>query len=156
LNPATVLVLTSCREGKIRYLGFSELSADSLRRAASVHTVSALQTEYSPFELTIESSTTGILAASRELGVPIVAYSPLGRGFMTGKYQSVDDFEDGDFRKTAPRFSKENFPKNLTILHKFEEIAAKKGFSSGQICLAWLLAQGDDIFVIPGYVSIRR
>jgi len=108
--------------------------------------------EYSPFELTIESSTTGILAAARELGVSIVAYSPLGRGFMSGKYQSVDDFEDGDFRKYAPRFSRENFPKNLTILHKFEEIASKKGSSSGQVCLAWLLAQGDDVFVIPGYV----
>lgn len=81
-----------------------------------------------------------------------MAYSPLGRGFMTGQYQSVDDFEDGDFRKTVPRFSKENFPKNLAILHKFEEIAAKKGASSGQVCLAWLLAQGDDMFVIPGYV----
>ena len=81
-----------------------------------------------------------------------MAYSPLGRGFMTGKYQSVDDFEDGDFRKTVPRFSKENFPKNLAILHKFEEIAAKKGASSGQVCLAWLLAQGDDMFVIPRYV----
>lgn len=141
-------------EGKIRYIGFSELSADSLRRAATVYPIAALQMEYSPFEITIESTATPILATAREFGVSIVAYSPLGRGFMTGKYQSADDFEDGDFRKGTPRYSKENFPKNLAILHRFEEIAKKRGFTSGQICLAWLLAQGNDIFVIPGYVLL--
>jgi len=106
--------------------------------------------EYSPFEIAIESTQTKVLSTARELGVALVAYSPLARGFMTGKYKSPDDFEEGDFRKIAPRYSKENFPKNLELLNKFEEIAAKKGCTPSQLCLAWLLAQGDDIFPIPG------
>lgn len=113
--------------------------------------LSNLQRFHSPFELSIENPTTPILTTARELGVAIVAYSPLGRGFITGKYKSVEDFEDSDFRKIAPRFSKENFSKNLGIVHKFEEIALRRSASSGQVCLAWLLAQGENIFVIPGY-----
>lgn len=108
--------------------------------------------EYSPFETHIESPTTEVLATARELGVALVAYSPLGRGFMTGKYRSPDDFEDGDARKVTPRYSKENFPKNLVLLEKFESIAMVKGCSAGQLALAWLLKQGDDVFPIPGYV----
>jgi aryl-alcohol dehydrogenase-like predicted oxidoreductase len=109
--------------------------------------------EYSPFELGIESPTIKVLGTARELGVAVVAYSPLGRGFMTGKYRSPNDFEDGDARKGIPRYSAENFPKNLVLLEKFEEIARKKGCKASQLCLAWLLAQGDDIFPIPGYVA---
>jgi aryl-alcohol dehydrogenase-like predicted oxidoreductase len=106
--------------------------------------------EYSPFEMAVESPETNVLATARELGVAMVAYSPLGRGFMTGKYRSPDDFDADDFRKVAPRFSAENFPANLKLLQKFEEIAVKKKCTPGQLCLAWILAQGDDIFTIPG------
>ena len=109
--------------------------------------------EYSPFELSIESAATPLLSTCRELGVALVAYSPLARGFFSGRYTSPADFEEGDFRKMAPRFSAENFPKNLLLLRKFEELALRKGVTSGQLCLAWLLAQGDDIFVIPGSVG---
>jgi aryl-alcohol dehydrogenase-like predicted oxidoreductase len=138
------------RQRKIRYIGFSELSAKSLRRACAVDTITALQMEYSPFEMGIESPKTQVLSTTRELGVALVAYSPLGHGFMSGKYKSPDDFEEGDWRIMVPRFSKENFPKNLDLLYKFEEIASKKRCTSTQLCLAWLLAQGDDIFPIPG------
>ena len=100
----------------------------------------------------IESPQTSLLATARELGVALVAYSPLGRGFISGQYKSPDDFEEGDFRKITPRYSKENFPKNLELVGKFQEIAAKKNCTSGQLCLVWLLAQGDDIFPIPGYI----
>jgi aryl-alcohol dehydrogenase-like predicted oxidoreductase len=140
------------RQGKIRHIGFSELSEVSLRRACKVHPVAALQMEYSPFELSIESSATPLLSTCRELGVALVAYSPLARGFLTGRYKSHDDLEDGDFRKSAPRFSAENFPKNLELLRKFEEVAQRKNVTSGQLCLAWLLAQDDCVFVIPGQV----
>jgi aryl-alcohol dehydrogenase-like predicted oxidoreductase len=109
--------------------------------------------EYSPFAMEIESNETNLLATARELGVALVAYSPLGRGFTSGKYKSPDDFEDRDFRKMTPRYSKENFPKNLELVDKFQELASRKNCSSGQLCLAWLLAQGDDVFPIPGYVS---
>jgi aryl-alcohol dehydrogenase-like predicted oxidoreductase len=138
------------REGKIRYLGFSELSAASLRRACAVHKITALQMEYSPFEMSIESPATQVLATARELGVALVAYSPLGRGFMTGQYKSPADFEEGDVRRIIPRFSEENFSKNLTLLKHFEDIASNKRCTPGQLCLAWLLKQGDDIFPIPG------
>lgn len=106
--------------------------------------------EYSPFEMAVESPETNFLSTARSLGVALVAYSPLGRGFITGKYLSPDDFEETDFRRIAPRFSAENFPKNLELVRKFEEMAAKKGCTSGQLCLAWLMAQGDDVFLIPG------
>lgn len=118
-----------------------------------MHPITAIQMEYSPFAMEIESNETNLLATARELGVALVAYSPLGRGFISGKYKSPDDFEDGDFRKMTPRYSKENFPKNLELVDKFQELASKKKCRSGQLCLAWLLAQGDDVFPIPGYVS---
>jgi len=126
------------------------LSAESLRRAFNVHPVAALQMEYSPFELSIESAATPLLSTCRELGVAFVAYSPLARGFLTGRYTSPADFEEEDFRRTAPRFSAQNFPRNLELLRKFEDVAMKKGITCGQVCLAWLLAQGNDVFVIPG------
>lgn len=133
-------------------MGFSELSAESLRRACSVHPITALQMEYSPFFLDIEHASIGVLAAARELGVSIVAFSPLARGFLSGQYKSPADFEETDFRRTVPKFSEENFPKNLELVKRFEEVAVRKACTPGQLCLAWLLAQGEDIFPIPGYV----
>ena len=142
------------REGKVKYIGISESSAQTLRRAHAVHPISALQIEYSPWTLDIESSSTDILATARELGVAIIAYSPLGRGFLTGKYQSPDDFEEGDFRRNNPRFSKENFGKNLALVDKIKAIADKKGATPGQLTLAWLMEQGEDIIPIPGTKKI--
>jgi len=149
------LLTWSYSEGKIKYLGLSEISADTLRRACKVHHIDAVQIEYSPFAIDIESPETNLLKTCRELGVAIVAYSPLGRGMMTGAYKSPDDFEDGDFRKFMPRFTPENFPKNLKLVNGIEEIAKKKGVKPGQLTLAWLLAQGDDIIPIPGTKKIK-
>ena len=105
--------------------------------------------EYSPFALDIESPQIALLQTCRELGVAVVAYSPLGRGFLTGVYKSPADFEEGDFRKVAPRFSEENFPKNLKLVEQLKEVAAKKQCTVGQLTLAWLMAQGEDIIPIP-------
>jgi len=144
------------KEGKIKYLGLSECSSDSLRRACKVHHIDAVQIEYSPFSLDIESDQIKLLATARELGVAIVAYSPIGRGMITGAIRSPDDLEEGDFRSYAPRFSKENFHKNLELVDQIGEIAQKKGVTASQLTLAWLLAQGDDIFPIPGTTKIER
>ncbi|KAJ4294496.1 hypothetical protein N0V90_008187 [Kalmusia sp. IMI 367209] len=143
-------------EGKFKYLGLSECSSDSLRRAHAVHPITAVQVEYNPFALEIESKQINLMRTARELGVAIVAYSPLGRGMFTGQYSSPDDFEDGDFRKFAPRFSKENFPKNLKLVDHLAELAKKKSVATGQLVLAWLLAQGEDIFPIPGTQRLER
>jgi len=143
------------KAGKIHYLGLSEVSSETLRRACKVHHIDAVQVEYSPFAIDIENPSINLLKTCRELGVAIVAYSPLGRGFVTGQYKSPDDFEEGDFRKFAPRFSKENFPKNLKLVDGLVEIAKKKGCTPGQLTLAWLLAQGDDIIPIPGTKKIK-
>jgi aryl-alcohol dehydrogenase-like predicted oxidoreductase len=137
------------RQGKISAIGLSEVSANTIRRAEKVHHIDAVQLEYSPFALDIESPEIGILKTCRELGITVVAYSPLGRGFLTGQIKSPADFEDGDFRKYAPRYSEENFPKNLKLVEKLQELASKKGCTSGQLSLAWLLAQGEDIIPIP-------
>ncbi|KAL6707226.1 hypothetical protein ACN47E_004773 [Coniothyrium glycines] len=144
------------KEGKIKYLGLSEVSSDTLRRAHKVHPISAVQVEYSPFALEIESEQINLLKTCRELGVAVVAYSPLNRGMMTGAFKSPADFEEGDFRKFAPRFAAENFPKNLKLVDRIAQIAEKKGVTSAQLTLAWLLAQGDDIFPIPGTTKISR
>ncbi|GBB99718.1 hypothetical protein RclHR1_03600014 [Rhizophagus clarus] len=141
------------KEGKVKYIGLSECSAATLRRAYKVHPITAVQMEYSPWTLDIEKN--GVLEACRELGVTIVAYSPLGRGFLTGKYKSIDDFEPNDFRRTVPRFQGENFNKNLEIVHKFNEFASKKGVTAGQLCLAWVIAQGEDFVTIPGTRKIK-
>ena len=133
----------------MRHIGVSEVSAATLRRAHAVHPISALQIEYSPWTLDIESDSTDVLRTARELGVAIVAYSPLGRGFLTGKYKSPDDFEEGDFRKSNPRFSRENFAKNLELVDRIKALAEKKGCTPGQLTLAWLLEQGEDIIPIP-------
>lgn len=140
--------------GKIRYLGLSECSADSLRRAYKVAPIHAVQVEYSPFSLDIETETVDLLRTCRELGVAVVAYSPLGRGFLTGRYRSPEDFEEGDLRRISPRFSPENFGKNLEIVDALKAIAEKKGATAAQVTLAWLMAQGDDIIPIPGTTRI--
>lgn len=144
------------QEGKIKYLGLSEISSATLRRAHKVHPISAVQVEYSPFALEIESAQIDLLKTCRELGVAVVAYSPLSRGMLTGAYKSADDFGEGDFRSFAPRFSKENFPKNLKLVEKIKEVAEKKGVTPGQATLAWLMAQGQDIFPIPGTTKKER
>ena len=143
------------KEGKIKYIGLSECSAETLRRASKVHHIAAAQMEYSPFSLEIESDQTQFLKTARELGTAIVAYSPLGRGFLTGTLKSRKDIPANDFRLGAPRFSEENFPKNLEIVHQLDAIGKKRGNTSGQITLAWLLSQGDDIFPIPGTKRVK-
>ena len=133
--------------GKVRYLGLSEASPETLRRAHAVHPITALQTEYSLWTRDPED---GILQTTRELGIGFVAYSPLGRGFLTGRFQSPDDFADDDFRKYQPRFQGESFQRNLDLVERVRELAAEKGVTAGQLALAWVLAQGDDIVPIPG------
>lgn len=143
------------KEGKIKYLGLSEISSDTLRRAEKIHHIDAIQIEYSPYAIDIEHPAIALLKTCRELGVAVVAYSPLGRGFATGVYRSLDDFEEGDFRRNSPRFSPENFPKNLKLADEVVKLAEKKGCTAGQLTLAWLLAQGDDIIPIPGTKKIK-
>ena len=138
------------QEGKIKYIGLSECSSDSLSRACKVDHVDAVQIEYSPFSLDIESDQIGLLKTARELGVAIVAYSPIGRGMLGGQIRSPKDFEEGDFRTFAPRFSEENFPKNLQLVDRITEIASKKSATPSQLTLAWILAQGDDFFPVSG------
>ncbi|MCY0887764.1 MAG: aldo/keto reductase [Alicyclobacillaceae bacterium] len=135
------------REGKIRYLGLSEASAETLRRAQAVHPITALQTEYSLWSRDVEEE---ILPTCRELGIGFVAYSPLGRGFLTGQFRTFEDLPEDDYRRHSPRFQAENFAKNLQLVDKIEEIAAQKGCSAAQLALAWLLARGSDIVPIPG------
>jgi len=133
-------------EGKVRYLGLSEVPADSLRRAHAVHPISALQSEYSLFDRRVEDE--GIIQAARELGIGFVAYSPLGRGFLSGDIKTPDDFEASDSRRFFPRYQGENFAKNLDLVEKLKTQAEAKGVSAAQLALAWVLAQ--DVVVIPG------
>ncbi|WP_210464702.1 aldo/keto reductase [Rufibacter roseolus] len=135
------------KEGKVRYLGLSEASAATLRKASRVHPISALQTEYSLWSRDVEDE---ILPACRELGIGFVPYSPLGRGFLTGQFKTLEDIPEDDYRRHSPRFQGENFQKNLDLVQKIEELAGKKGCSASQLALAWLLAQGEDIVPIPG------
>ncbi|GAA5977741.1 hypothetical protein JCM11641_001395 [Rhodosporidiobolus odoratus] len=140
------------KEGKCKYIGLSECSADTLRRASKIAKMDFVEIEYSPFELVMERN--GVLDACKELGIKVLAYSPLGRGFLTGRYKSADDFaKDGDFRGMLPRTSKENFDKNYKIVQELEKLAEKKDCTSSQLCLAWLIAQGDNIIPIPGTKS---
>jgi aryl-alcohol dehydrogenase-like predicted oxidoreductase len=134
-------------EGKVRYLGLSEAGPETLRRACAVHQITALQTEYSLWSLDPEDA---ILPACRELGIGFVAYSPLGRGFLTGAIKSVDDLADDDFRRSTPRFQGDNFQRNLDLVAKVEELATSKGVTPAQLALAWVLAQDEDIVPIPG------
>jgi aryl-alcohol dehydrogenase-like predicted oxidoreductase len=135
------------KEGKVRYLGLSEASAETLRRAVKVHPIAALQTEYSLWTRDPEG---GILAACRELGIGFVAYSPLGRGFLTGQFKKFEDLTADDYRRNSPRFQGENFQKNLDLVRRVEEIAAERKCKPSQLALAWVLAQGSDIVPIPG------
>jgi aryl-alcohol dehydrogenase-like predicted oxidoreductase len=135
------------RAGKIRYIGMSEAAPETLRRAAKIHPIAALQTEYSLWSRDPEEA---ILPTVRELGIGFVAYSPLGRGFLTGHITSIDDLDPDDFRRKNPRFQGQNFPKNLKLVERVREMANEKGCTPGQLALAWVLAQGDDIVPIPG------
>jgi aryl-alcohol dehydrogenase-like predicted oxidoreductase len=134
-------------EGKVRYLGLSEAGADTIRRAYATHPVSALQTEYSLWSREVEEE---ILPTVRELGIGFVAYSPLGRGFLTGQIKQPSDLAADDWRRTNPRFQGENFQRNLNLVMKVEELATKKHVKPSQLALAWVLAQGEDIVPIPG------
>jgi aryl-alcohol dehydrogenase-like predicted oxidoreductase len=133
--------------GKVRHIGLSEAAADTIRAAHATHPITAVQTEYSLWPRDPEAE---ILPTVRELGIGFVAYSPLGRGFLSGRFQSPDDIEENDFRRHNPRFQGEAFERNLALVRKVEEIAAEKGCAPGQLALAWVLAQGDDVVPIPG------
>ena len=138
--------------GKVLYLGLSEASPSTIRRAHAVHPITALQTEYSLWSRDAEDE---VLPTVRELGIGFVAYSPLGRGFLTGEITSVDDLAPDDFRRHVPRFQGENFRRNLNLVQEVRELAAAKGCTPGQLAIAWLLAQGDDIVPIPGTKRMR-
>lgn len=133
--------------GKVRFLGLSEAAPATIRRAAKVHPISALQTEYSLWTRDVEVE---ILSTCRELGIGFVPYSPLGRGFLTGRIQKIDDLAADDWRRQGPRFQGENFERNLAIVHRLEAMAKKKSYKPAQLALAWVLAQGVDIVPIPG------
>ena len=134
-------------EGKVRHLGLSEAAPETIRRAHAVHPITALQTEYSLWTRDVESE---VLPTCRELGIGFVPYSPLGRGFLSGRFKSPDDLDDGDFRRSGPRFTGDNLKANLELAGKLAEIAEEKGITPAQLALAWVLAQGHDIVPIPG------
>ncbi|HVW90095.1 MAG TPA: aldo/keto reductase [Gaiellaceae bacterium] len=138
--------------GKVRRLGLSEAAPETIRRAHAVHPIAALQTEYSLWSRDPED---GILQTVRELGIGFVAYSPLGRGFLTGQYKTVDDLPEDDFRRRNPRFQGANFERNLELVAQVEEIAAEKGITSSQLAIAWVLAQGEDVVPIPGTKRVK-
>jgi aryl-alcohol dehydrogenase-like predicted oxidoreductase len=135
------------KQGKVRYLGLSEAAAETVRRAHKVHPITALQTEYSLWSRDPEDE---ILPTCRELGVGFVAYSPLGRGFLTGRFNRFEDLPADDFRRRSPRFQGENFAKNLELVERVRAIAAEKSVPASQLALAWVLARGQDIVPIPG------
>lgn len=141
------------KAGKVRTIGLSEASSETLRRAAKVHPIAALQSEYSLWHREVE--TNGVLATCRELGVTFVPYSPLGRGFLTGAIQKVEDLDPSDWRRTNPRFAEKSLRSNLKLAEAVKELAAKKGCTPAQLALAWVLAQGDDLVPIPGTKRVR-
>jgi aryl-alcohol dehydrogenase-like predicted oxidoreductase len=140
-------------EGKVRHLGLSEAGPETLRRASAVHPIAALQSEYSLWSRDAEDE---VLPTCRELGIGFVPYSPLGRGFLTGAIQSIDDLDEDDYRRFSPRFQGENFQKNLDLVARIEEIARDKGVTPAQLALAWVMAQGDDVVPIPGTKKVAR
>ena len=139
--------------GKVRFLGMSEAAAATIRRAHKVHPITALQTEYSLWSRDPEDE---ILPATRELGIGFVAYSPIGRGFLSGRFRTIDDFDADDYRRNSPRFKGENFAKNLALVGEIEKIAKRKGVTPAQLAIAWLLHQGKDIVPIPGSKTIAH
>jgi aryl-alcohol dehydrogenase-like predicted oxidoreductase len=140
-------------QGKVRHLGLSEAAPDTIRRAHAVHPITALQTEYSLWTRDVEDE---ILPTVRELGIGFVPYSPLGRGFLSGRYRSQDQFGEKDFRRLrGPRFQGENFERNLEIVDRMEEMAKEKGITAGQLALAWVMHQGDDVVPIPGTKRVK-
>ncbi|KAH8818690.1 NADP-dependent oxidoreductase domain-containing protein [Flagelloscypha sp. PMI_526] len=146
------------KEGKVKYLGLSEVSSSTLRRAHAVHPISAVQVEYNPFSLDIEREEIGLLETCRELGIAIVAYSPVGRGLLSGQITSPDDFDENDWRKTVPRYSEDNFPRIMKVTETLKSIGVKHGVSATQVDLAWLVAQsipGCPIIPIPGTRKIK-
>jgi aryl-alcohol dehydrogenase-like predicted oxidoreductase len=157
-NPATPIedtmegLATLVQQGKIGHIGLSEVNADTLRAACAVHPVAALQSEWSLWTRGIEAE---IVPTARELGVGIVAYSPVGRGFLTGRFVSPDSLGEDDFRRTHPRFSEENFDANLRLVERVKEMAEQVGCTPVQLALAWLLHQGEDVVPIPGTKRIR-
>lgn len=140
------------KQGKVRFLGLSEAKPETIRRAHRVHPITALQTEYSLWSRDPEDE---ILPTVRELGIGFVAYSPLGRGFLTGRFRTIDDLPADDFRRNTPRFQGENFQKNLDLVHHIEELAREKHCTPSQLALAWLLARGRDIVPIPGTKQVK-
>jgi len=147
IEDTVVAMVELVQAGKVRYLGFSEASVDSLERALATHPIAALQSEWSLWTRDLEDAA---LPAARRLGIGIVPYSPLGRGFLTGQITSPDDFAPDDFRRSNPRFQGENFQRNLELVAEVRHLAEEKHVTAGQLALAWLLAQGEDIVPIPG------
>jgi aryl-alcohol dehydrogenase-like predicted oxidoreductase len=141
------------KEGKVRYLGLSEAAPSTIKRAHAVHPISALQTEYSLWSRDPEDE---ILPAVRQLGIGFVPYSPLGRGFLAGRFRKIEDLAADDWRRESPRFQGENFAKNLAVLERINALAEQKGCTPSQLALAWLLAQGEDIVPIPGTTHAAR
>ena len=139
-------------EGKIRFLGLSEAAPNTIRKAHQVHPITAVQTELSLWSRDAEAE---VLPTVRELGIGYVAYSPLGRGFLTGQFKSPDDFPEDDFRRNHPRFQGENFEKNISLVREVETMAEEKGCTTAQLALAWVLAQGEDIVPIPGTKHVK-
>jgi aryl-alcohol dehydrogenase-like predicted oxidoreductase len=139
-------------EGKVRFLGLSEAAPETIRRAHQVHPITAVQTELSLWSRDAEAE---VIPTVRELGIGYVAYSPLGRGFLTGQFKSPGDFPEDDFRRNHPRFQGENFEKNIALVHEVEEMAEEKGCTTAQLALAWVLAQGEDIVPIPGTKHVK-
>ncbi|HEU0012262.1 MAG TPA: aldo/keto reductase [Longimicrobium sp.] len=139
--------------GKVRHLGLSEAAPETIRRAHAVHPITALQTEWSLWTRDVEEN--GVLATVRELGIGFVAYSPLGRGFLTGRFQRFEDLPEDDYRRNQPRFQGENFARNLDLVREVEAIAREKGVTSSQLALAWVLAQGRDVVPIPGTKHVK-
>jgi aryl-alcohol dehydrogenase-like predicted oxidoreductase len=140
------------KQGKIQHIGLSEAGPETLKRAAKVHPITALQSEYSLWTRDPEDR---VLPTCRELGIGLVAYSPLGRGFLTGQITKYEDFAPDDYRRNSPRFQGENLQKNLDLVKKVEEIAREKKCTASQLALAWVLAQGDDIVPIPGTKRVK-
>jgi aryl-alcohol dehydrogenase-like predicted oxidoreductase len=139
--------------GKVRHIGLSEASPETIRRAHAVHPVTAVQTEYSLWSRDVEDD---VLPTLRELGIGLVAYSPLGRGFLSGAIRSLDDLDENDYRRFSPRFQGENFDRNLALVDGIAELAAEKGVTPSQLALAWVLSQGEDIVPIPGTKRVER